>query len=96
MVRGPAMRQIILKSSVSTSSGKRKAGRAIQFGSKEVCGLKNILIARTGYTGEDGFPGISHSLLPDPGGLTSGWVYLRAFETSPELLDAMSKCSKPD
>ena len=40
------------------------------------------------------FPGISHSLLPDPGGLSSGWVYLPAFETSSELLDAMSKWLK--
>jgi dipeptidyl aminopeptidase/acylaminoacyl peptidase len=36
------------------------------------------------------FPGISHSLLPDPIGLNSGWVYLPAFETSPELLDVTS------
>ena len=36
------------------------------------------------------FPGISHSLLPDPMGLNSGWVYLPAFQTSPELLDTMS------
>jgi hypothetical protein len=37
------------------------------------------------------FPGVSHSLLPDPTGLNGGWVYLPAFETSPELLDVMSK-----
>jgi dipeptidyl aminopeptidase/acylaminoacyl peptidase len=37
------------------------------------------------------FPGISHSLLPDTIGLNSGWVYLPAFQTSPELLDTMSR-----
>jgi fermentation-respiration switch protein FrsA (DUF1100 family) len=31
-------------------------------------------------------PGISHSLLPDPVGLSSGWVYLPGFLTSPEVL----------
>ena len=36
------------------------------------------------------FPGVSHSMLPDPIGLNSGWVYLPAFQTSPELLDTMS------
>jgi dienelactone hydrolase len=36
------------------------------------------------------FPGVSHSLLPDPGGLSSGWVYLPAFLTAPAILDAMS------
>jgi hypothetical protein len=36
------------------------------------------------------FPGISHSLLPDPVGLNSGWVYLPAFQTSPELLQVTS------
>jgi dipeptidyl aminopeptidase/acylaminoacyl peptidase len=36
------------------------------------------------------FPGLSHSLLPDPIGVNSGWVYLPAFQTSPELLDAVS------
>ena len=36
------------------------------------------------------FPGISHSLLPDPIGLNSGWVYLPAFETSPEILETIS------
>jgi uncharacterized protein len=33
-------------------------------------------------------PGVSHSLLPDPVGLNSGWVYLPAFLTSPEILSA--------
>lgn len=33
------------------------------------------------------FPGVSHSLLPDPLGLNSGWVFLPAFLTSPEILE---------
>jgi hypothetical protein len=33
------------------------------------------------------FTGISHSLLPDPVGLNSGWAMLPAFLTSPQLLD---------
>src|SRR5262249_52712805 len=32
------------------------------------------------------FPGVSHSLLPDPGGLPSGWAALPAFLTAPDLL----------
>jgi dienelactone hydrolase len=36
-------------------------------------------------------PGVSHSLLPDPAGPNSGWLYLPAFETSPQLLDVMTK-----
>ena len=36
-------------------------------------------------------PGVSHSLLPDPIGPNSGWVYLPAFATSPELLDVMTR-----
>jgi uncharacterized protein len=36
------------------------------------------------------FPGVSHSLLPDPVGLGSGWVYLPGFLTSPEVLEVMS------
>ena len=36
------------------------------------------------------FPGISHSLLYDPRGVNSGWVYLPAFRTAPEILEAMS------
>jgi pimeloyl-ACP methyl ester carboxylesterase len=36
------------------------------------------------------FPGVSHSLLPDPVGLNSGWVYLPGFMTSPEILRTMS------
>lgn len=32
------------------------------------------------------FPGISHSFLPDPIGLNSGWAYLPGFMTSPEVL----------
>jgi hypothetical protein len=31
-------------------------------------------------------PGVSHSLLNDPLGLNSGWVYLPAFLTSPVIL----------
>ena len=34
------------------------------------------------------FPGVSHSLLYDPVGLNSGWVYLPAFHTAPEILSA--------
>lgn len=37
------------------------------------------------------FPGVSHSLLPDPIGLGNGWVLLPAFLTSPPLLDVMSQ-----
>jgi len=36
-------------------------------------------------------PGVSHSLLPDPNGPASGWPYLPAFLTSPELLDTMTQ-----
>jgi dienelactone hydrolase len=35
-------------------------------------------------------PGVSHSLLPDPVGPASGWLYLPAFATSPQLLDVMT------
>jgi uncharacterized protein len=31
------------------------------------------------------YPGVSHSLLPDPIGLNRGWVFLPAFLTSPEI-----------
>jgi dipeptidyl aminopeptidase/acylaminoacyl peptidase len=37
------------------------------------------------------FPNLSHSLLPDPGGLDSGWVLLPAFWTAPELLDTLTR-----
>jgi dipeptidyl aminopeptidase/acylaminoacyl peptidase len=37
------------------------------------------------------FPGVSHSLLPDPNGLNSGWPSLPGFRTSPELLRAMAE-----
>jgi len=37
------------------------------------------------------FPGVSHSLLPDPNGLASGWILLPAFWTSPQLLDEMAR-----
>jgi uncharacterized protein len=40
------------------------------------------------------FPGISHSLLPDPGGLSSGWAALPAFLTAPDLLDELTRWSK--
>jgi dienelactone hydrolase len=36
------------------------------------------------------FPGVSHSFLPDPGGLNSGWVYLPGFMTSPPALRAIT------
>ena len=38
-------------------------------------------------------PGISHSLLPDPGGLPSGWAALPAFLTAPDLLDELTRWS---
>src|SRR5579863_10610429 len=36
-------------------------------------------------------PGVSHSLLPDPVGPNSGWVYLPAFQTSPEVLEILTR-----
>jgi hypothetical protein len=36
------------------------------------------------------FPGVSHSLLPDPDGLGSGWVLLPAFRTSPQILETVA------
>jgi uncharacterized protein len=39
------------------------------------------------------FPGVSHSLLPDPGGLSTGWSALPAFLTTPELLDELTRWS---
>jgi hypothetical protein len=39
------------------------------------------------------FPGVSHSLLPDPSGLSSGWAGLPGFLTAPALLDAMAAWS---
>jgi hypothetical protein len=38
-----------------------------------------------------GQPGVSHSMLPDPNGLNSGWVLLPAFLTSPDLLDTLKR-----
>ncbi len=35
-------------------------------------------------------PGVSHSLLPDPLGLPSGWISLPAFVTSPRVLETMT------
>jgi dienelactone hydrolase len=37
------------------------------------------------------FPGVSHSLLPDPNGLNSGWPTLPGFRTSPEILRAVAE-----
>ncbi len=37
------------------------------------------------------FPGVSHSLLRDPIGLNSGWVYLPAFLTAPEITQTMTE-----
>jgi len=36
------------------------------------------------------FPGVSHAMLPDPVGLSAGWVTLPAFLTAPPLLDTVS------
>jgi fermentation-respiration switch protein FrsA (DUF1100 family) len=36
-------------------------------------------------------PGVSHALLPDPVGASARWLYLPAFETSPELLDVLTR-----
>jgi len=38
-------------------------------------------------------PGVSHSLLPDPVGLSSGWAALPVFLTAPELLDELTRWS---
>ena len=38
-------------------------------------------------------PGVSHSLLPDPVGLSSGWAALPAFLTSPDILDTLTRWS---
>jgi uncharacterized protein len=35
-------------------------------------------------------PAVSHSMLPDPLGPGSGWIYRPAFATSPQLLDVMT------
>ena len=37
------------------------------------------------------FPQVSHSLLPDPNGPSSGWVFLPGFITSPQILDVMAR-----
>jgi pimeloyl-ACP methyl ester carboxylesterase len=39
------------------------------------------------------FPGVSHSLLPDPVGLPTGWAALPAFLTTPELLNEVTRWS---
>jgi uncharacterized protein len=39
------------------------------------------------------FPGVSHSLLPDPVGPPSGWAYLPGFLTEPELLEQIARWS---
>jgi len=36
------------------------------------------------------FPGVSHSLLPDPVGLPTGWAYLPGFITAPAVLDELA------
>jgi hypothetical protein len=36
-------------------------------------------------------PAVSHSLLYDPVGLSSGWVYLPGFLTAPEVLHSTSE-----
>jgi len=38
-------------------------------------------------------PGVSHSLLPDPGGLSTGWGALPAFLTSRDVLDELTRWS---
>lgn len=38
-------------------------------------------------------PGVSHSLLPDPVGLSSGWAALPAFLTSPDILNELTRWS---
>ena len=38
-------------------------------------------------------PGVSHSLLPDPVGLSNGWAALPAFLTSPDILDELTRWS---
>src|SRR5262249_23325450 len=37
------------------------------------------------------FPGLSHTFLPDPLGLSSGWLFLPAFLTAPEDLDTLAR-----
>ena len=37
------------------------------------------------------FPGVSHSFLPDPVGLSSGWAMLPALHTSPDALRTLSE-----
>ena len=39
------------------------------------------------------FPGLSHSLLPDPDGLPTGWAALPAFLTAPDLLEELTQWS---
>ena len=39
------------------------------------------------------FPGVSHSLLPDPGGLPGGWASLPGFLTTPSLLEEVARWS---
>jgi dienelactone hydrolase len=36
------------------------------------------------------FPGLSHAMLPDPIGLSSGWVTLPGFLTAPDLLETIA------
>jgi dienelactone hydrolase len=37
------------------------------------------------------FPGVSHALLPDPLGMSTGWASLPAFLTAPDLLDELTR-----
>lgn len=37
------------------------------------------------------FPGISHAMLPDPVGLSSGWVVLPGFLTAPVILETVAR-----
>ena len=39
------------------------------------------------------FPGVSHALLPDAGGLPTGWAALPAFLTAPDLLAELTRWS---
>ena len=39
------------------------------------------------------FPGVSHSMLPDPSGLPSGWAALPGFLTAPEILEEITRWS---
>jgi len=40
------------------------------------------------------FPGVSHSLPPDPIGLSTGWVALPALLTTPEILSTLAEWAR--